>query len=104
MEKIMKKTFTAFLILILLTAFSGAAGAAERIVQLTIPGCAAWGAAHRIGAILKEIKGVSKYQFQENNLLVITFDDKIVTLNVIIGELNKGGNKIKGEPVYLKQN
>jgi hypothetical protein len=41
MEEIMKKTFTTFLILILLAAFSGAAGAAERIVQLTIPGCAA---------------------------------------------------------------
>ena len=37
-------------------------------------------------------------------MLVITFDDKIVKLNVIIGELDKGGNKIKGEPVYLKQN
>jgi hypothetical protein len=35
-------------------------------------------------------------------LLIITFDDKIITLDKIISELEKGGNKIKGEPVYKK--
>ena len=37
----MKKIFIAFLILIVLAAFWSVAMAEERIVQLTIPGCAA---------------------------------------------------------------
>jgi hypothetical protein len=41
MEFIMKKSFITFLIVILLAAFWGVAGAEERIVQLTAPGCAA---------------------------------------------------------------
>jgi hypothetical protein len=41
MELMMKKTFSAFLILIMLAAFCSAAIAEERIVQLTMPGCAA---------------------------------------------------------------
>jgi hypothetical protein len=37
----MRKTSIAFLILIMLAVFAGAAFAEERIVQLTVPGCAA---------------------------------------------------------------
>jgi len=37
----MKRTFTVFLIMIFLSTFSGVVLAKERIVQLTIPGCAA---------------------------------------------------------------
>jgi len=41
MELMMKKIFTVFLGLIFLAAFGGVAGAVERVVQLTVPGCAA---------------------------------------------------------------
>ena len=34
--------------------------------------------------------------------MTVTFDDKITTLKIIIGELKKGGNKSTGKPVYLK--
>ena len=37
----MKKTLSIFLAVIFLFSFSGMALAAQRIVQLTIPGCAA---------------------------------------------------------------
>ena len=37
----MKRTLSIFLAVIFLISFSGLALAAERIVQLTIPGCAA---------------------------------------------------------------
>ena len=37
----MKKTFFTFIILTILTAFLSVAAAEERIVQLTVPGCAA---------------------------------------------------------------
>ncbi len=77
-------------------------GAEERTVQLNIPGCAAWGTYQRIGAILKDAKGVINYHFEGNDLLIITFDDKIITLNEITGQLEKEGNKIDKEPVYLK--
>jgi hypothetical protein len=32
----------------------------------------------------------------------VTFDDEITALDIIINELDKKGNKIKGKPVYLK--
>lgn len=41
MELMMKKIFSVFLALIILAAFGGVAGAEERVVQLTVPGCAA---------------------------------------------------------------
>jgi len=33
---------------------------------------------------------------------VVTFDDEITTLEIIMNELDKKGNKIKNKPVYLK--
>jgi hypothetical protein len=33
----------------------------------------------------------------------LIFDDKITTIDIIISNLEKGGNKIKGKPVYLKK-
>jgi len=45
---------------------------------------------------------VAKYEFQGNDLLIIAFDDEVVTINNIIGELNKGRDKFRGKPVYLK--
>jgi len=37
-------------------------------------------------------------------LLIITFDDKIITLDKIISEIEKDGNKMKGKPVYINKN
>ena len=67
-----------------------------------MPGCAAWGAKNRIGTILKKVKGVKKYEFKANDLLIVTFDDEITTINIIIDELKKGKEKVSGDPVYLK--
>jgi len=33
---------------------------------------------------------------------VVTFDDEMTTLDIIINELGKKGNKVKDKPVYLK--
>ena len=98
----MKRVFILFFVLIFLAVFLNVATAEEKIVQLNIPGCAAWGSKNRIGAILKDIKGIKKYQFEDKDLLVVTFDDEITALDIIINELDKKGNKIKGKPVYLK--
>jgi hypothetical protein len=71
-------------------------------VQLTVPGCSAWGSKARIGSILKKIDGVIKQEHKGNDLLIITFDDKKTSLNIIIDELIKGKFSVNGEPVYLK--
>ena len=98
----MKKIFTILLTAVYVLIFSAAVFAEERIVQLTIPGCGAWGASNRIGSILKKVKGVTKYEFREKDLLIVTFDDEIVKIGYIIDELNKGRDKFKGKPVYIK--
>jgi len=48
------------------------------------------------------VKGVKKYEFKANDLLIVTFDDEITTINIIIDELKKGKEKVSGDPVYLK--
>jgi hypothetical protein len=45
---------------------------------------------------------VTKYEFREKDLLIITFDDEIVKIEYIIDELNKGRDKFRGKSVYLK--
>lgn len=76
--------------------------AKERIVKLNIPGCNAWGNKHRIGTILKEIKGVSQYDFENKDFVTVTFEDTATSIKVITGELKKGGKEVKGKPVFLK--
>jgi hypothetical protein len=41
------------------------------------------------------MKGVKNYHFENNDVLVINYDDKITTLKVIIKTLEKKGEKIK---------
>jgi hypothetical protein len=48
------------------------------------------------------MKGVKKYQFEGKDLLIVTFDDQITTFDIITRELERGGEKIKGKPVYIK--
>ena len=98
----MKKILRFFLILLLLAAFLGVASAVERIVKLNVPGCSAWGSKARISSILKKIDGVIKQEHKGNDLLIITFDDKKTSLNIIIDELIKGKFSVNSEPVYLK--
>ena len=98
----MKKILRVFLTLLLLAAFFGVASAGERIVQLNVPGCSAWGSKARISSILKKIDGVIKQEHNGNDLLIITFDDEKTTLNMIVDELKKGKFVVNGEPVYLK--
>jgi hypothetical protein len=48
------------------------------------------------------VKGVKKHEFKGKDLLIVTFDDEITTLNIIIDELKKGKEQVGGDPVYLK--
>lgn len=82
-------------------AVSSIAFAAEKVVQLVVPGCRPCGAAARISTIMKNID-VKKYENKEKDLLIITFDDERITLNTIIDELKKGKFVVTGKPVYLK--
>jgi len=34
--------------------------------------------------------------------LIITFDDEVVSIEAIIDELNKGEDKLRGKPLFLK--
>jgi hypothetical protein len=101
-RKMMKKILSVFLGLSLIIALSGVAFAAEKVVQLIIPGCRPCGAASRINKIMKKIDGVKKHENREQDLLVITFDDEKTTLGVIVDELKKGKFAVTGEPIYLK--
>ena len=98
----MKKISGLFFVLIFFAASLNMAVAGERMVQLNIPGCSAWGSKSRIGTVLKEMKGVKKFDFEKKDFVIITFDDEMTTLEIIIHELDKKGNKIKNKPVYLK--
>lgn len=98
----MKKVLGMFLVCILLACGGSVALAKERIVQLNVPGCSAWGSNARIGSILRQIEGVKKHKNKGNDILIVTFDDEKVTINVIIDELKKGKYSVTGEPIYLQ--
>jgi hypothetical protein len=98
----MKKILSVLLGLSFVIALSSLAFAAEKVVQLDVPGCRPCGAAARINAIMKKINGVKKYENKDHDLLIITFDDEKTALNMIIDELKKGKFVVTGEPVYLK--
>ena len=99
----MKKILSVFLTFILLAAFCGVALAEEKMVQLNIASCSAWGSKARISSILKKIDGVKNQGNMEQDLLIITFDDKKTTTKIIINELKKGGFIAKGQPIYWKK-
>ena len=98
----MKRILSVFLGLSTLIVLSSVAFAAEKMVQLDVPGCRPCGAAARINTIMKKVDGVKKYVNKDHDLLIITFDDEKTTLNIIINELKKGNFIVNGEPVYLK--
>jgi hypothetical protein len=45
---------------------------------------------------------VKKHQSKGKDLLIVTFDDEMTTLNIIVDELKKGKFNVNGDPVYLK--
>lgn len=98
----MKKILSVFFGLSFIIALSSVAFAAEKVVQLNVPGCRPCGAAKRINTVMKKINGVIKHETKGHNLLIITFDDKKTNLKVIIDELEKDQLLIKGKPMYLK--
>lgn len=97
----MKKIISTVLLFVLLFIPS-LAFAENRIVQLNLSGCADCNATTRIDKILKKTKGVVKHVNKGHGLLIVTFDDEITTLNVIINELKRGKLFVEGEPVFLK--
>lgn len=100
----MKKKFVTFLIILLLTVFGSSAIAEVKNIKLTMLGCASWGAKHRIGSILKDVKGIKNYHFENNDVLVVNYDDKITTSYEIVKTLEKKGEKIRGKSVSSKKN
>jgi hypothetical protein len=83
-------------------AVSSTAVAQERVVQLNLSGCADCNATARIGKILEKTKGVKKHENKGHGLIIITFDEEITTLNIIINELKRGKLFVEGEAVFLK--
>ncbi|MGD0022005.1 MAG: hypothetical protein ABSC54_06845 [Smithellaceae bacterium] len=98
----MKKLLCVFSCFLFFAAVSSTTLAAERTVQLTIPGCLSCNSNSRIGAILKKIKGVKKYENKGHDILLVTFDDEKTTLSIIINELKRGKFTATGEPIYIK--
>jgi len=98
----MKKITGIFFYFLLFVTFSTAALAAEKIIQLNVPGCASWNSSARIGAILKKLNGVKKHESRGHDLLVVTFDDEKTNPGLIVGELKKGQFTVAGDPVYIK--
>jgi hypothetical protein len=76
--------------------------AENRIVQLNLSGCADCNATARIDKILKKTKGVVRHLNKGHGVIIITFNDEITTLNIIINELKRGKLFVEGEPVFLK--
>ena len=76
--------------------------AEERVVQLNLSGCADCNATARIEKILKLTKGVKKHVNKGHGVLIITFNDEITTLNIIINELKRGKLFVEGEAIFLK--
>lgn len=98
----MKKIISTVLFLCICLTVSWPSWAGERIVQLNLSGCADCDAQNRIGKILKKTKGVKKHENKEHGLLIVTFDDEVTTVNIIINQLKRGKLFVEGEPIFLK--
>jgi hypothetical protein len=98
----MKKIIGVVLIFFICLALSSTTRASERIVQLNLSGCADCNADNKIGAILKKTNGVKKHDNKGHGLLIVTFDDEITTLPIIINQLKRGKLFVEGDPIFLK--
>lgn len=101
-KKVIANIINITLFFVLCLVVPPKAFAEERIVQLNLSGCADCNATVRIEKILKKTKGVKKHINKGHGLLIITFDDEITTLNIIINELKRGKLFVEGEVIFLK--
>jgi hypothetical protein len=97
-----QRFITLFTLLLLAGSFVQAVYAAEKTVQLNIPGCASWGLTKRIGSILMATAGVVKHEMPKENTVNITFNDKKTSVQKIVDGLKKGGLAVNGKPVLVK--
>jgi len=91
----MKTSLKTIFILLLILPVGQLAVAAEKVVQLEVPGCRNWGAAERIGSILKTVEGVSKVDFPGGEIVSITIDDAKTSIPAITEALKNGGYSAK---------
>ncbi len=101
-KKRMANIINIILLIIICLVVPSMAFAEERVVQLNLSGCADCNATARIEKILKKTKGVKKHINKGHGLLIITFDDEITTLNIIVNELKRGKLFVEGEVIFLK--
>ena len=101
-KKEMASIINITLLFVICLSVPSAAFAEERIVQLNLSGCADCNATARIEKILKKTRGVKKHVNKGHGLLVITFDDEITNLNIIVNELKRGKLFVEGEAIFLK--
>ncbi|MEE9910981.1 MAG: hypothetical protein K4571_04585 [Deltaproteobacteria bacterium] len=99
----MRHTAKAWLMIILLMVFCRTVLAEEMVVQIIVPNCSACGSDARLRSLLKKIDGLKKYEKQGQAVLIMTFDDKRTSLDIILRELKEGHFLVMGEPKYLKQ-
>ena len=99
-----KKKFLSVLVLVAFCLIAlQTAGAAEKTVTLTVPGCTWAGTAARVGTILKGMSGVSKVDTDvEKHTATVTFDSEKITVEEIKKALADGGFPVEGEPAFLK--
>ena len=93
---------TFFTLLLLAGSFVEALYAAEKTVQLNIPGCASWGLTKRIGSILMATDGVIKHEMPKENMVNITFNDRKTSVKKIVDGLKKSGLTVNGKPLLVK--
>jgi hypothetical protein len=98
----MMKKFIYIILMVVCLTVSLPVWAEERIVQLNLSGCADCNATDKMKIIMKKTKGVKKHEYKGHGLLVVTFNDEITTLNIIISQLKRGKLFVEGEPIFLK--
>ena len=56
----------------------------------------------RVSSTLKGIEGILKHSvFPAERILVVTFDDKVTTVEKILGQLGEAGYSISGKPQMI---
>lgn len=56
----------------------------------------------RVGSTLKGIEGILKYSvFPAERTLIVTFDDRVTTVEKILGQLGEAGYSISGIPQII---
>jgi len=97
-----------FLAILLLSTFcifiaSQSGIAAEKTVELTVPGCAWMTTFLMVSSILEGINGVLEYAVDPaNHTATVTFDNKKTTVDKIEKALSDGEFPVEGDPRFLK--